>query len=117
MSNASAPELVGSVEPLRVRPRTRIRARSCPPTVGVGNLADAWAFLDELKDRYRHEPACWDEFVRIMMLFIDGHATVRETYHSVVELLRGQPDLIKAFEQFLPASMERMGAHNFFRRN
>ncbi|KAL1747700.1 paired amphipathic helix [Schizophyllum fasciatum] len=73
-----------------------------PPPGAEIDVADALSYLDAVKDRFRDRPEAYKQFLEVLKSYKAKIIDIRQCVERVVEMFRGNPDLIVGFNVFLP---------------
>ncbi|KAF8655416.1 hypothetical protein HU200_061159 [Digitaria exilis] len=92
--------------PKRARETAPMTSRVRDPRPVV-TREDAARFVRDLKRQFAGEPERYDEVFKILCAFKDSRLDLEETVERVKILLGSQPELLNAFNQFVPWSYIR----------
>ncbi|CAA7260566.1 unnamed protein product [Cyclocybe aegerita] len=67
------------------------------------SVDEAVSFLDEIKLQFQRDPGKYDRFLDIMRDFRGNVISTHEVLVRISALFNGYPELVRGFNQFLPA--------------
>ncbi|KAI9706012.1 MAG: Transcriptional regulatory protein sin3 [Candelina mexicana] len=69
---------------------------------GRPTFEESAAFLEDVKDRFIGQPGIYDEFLHRINMRLRDEASGVDTYAGLVQMLKGEPDLLERFQHFWP---------------